>query len=68
MPIQFNMDTEFIITITIDENLMDKVNYKIENKTLDLNQKEWIQPCRRVLITIGTPTLSKTKVIIEKIR
>jgi len=53
-----DMDMKESISITIDENLMDKVKYEIANKTLDLNQKEWIQPSSRAIITIGAPNLN----------
>lgn len=47
------------MTITIDENLMDKVDADILDGKLELDQREWISPSQRVLIKIGAPNLKR---------
>ncbi len=45
------------LTITTDNNLFDLIEKDITNKTLLLDQKEWIQPSEKVKIVIGAPSL-----------
>lgn len=45
--------------VTADENLINKIDRKIENKTLYLNQLEWIQASQKIEITIGAPYLKE---------
>ena len=45
------------ITITTDENLHKLIGTSIEDGTLTLVQKEWIEPSQRIKITIGAPSL-----------
>lgn len=55
--IEVDMAASEGLTITIDENLLSKVNLTPEDGKLDLNQKEWIAPSQRVIIKIGAPEL-----------
>lgn len=50
------------LTITTDENLLNLLNTKVENSTLRLSQIKWIEPSKRVKITIGAPYLKKLEV------
>ncbi len=45
------------MTITTDENLFDLIDTEVVENTLHLDQKEWIQPSRKAIITIGAPNL-----------
>jgi hypothetical protein len=45
------------LTITTDENLFDLIDTEVVGNTLHLNQKEWIQPSQKAIITIGAPNL-----------
>ena len=46
------------ISITTDENLVDLVNRKVQDKSLILDQKEWIAPSKRMVIRIGVRQLN----------
>lgn len=53
-------DNEF--TITIDENLLDKVDRTLdEHGRLTIVQTEWIQPSARIKISIGAPDLERVQ-------
>ncbi len=45
--------------ITAEEDLLDFIQFEVKNKTLIINQKEWIQPSKQISITIGAPDLKK---------
>ncbi|MBC8756323.1 DUF2807 domain-containing protein [Kordia sp. YSTF-M3] len=45
------------MTITTDENLFDLIDTEVVGNTLHLDQKEWIQPSQKAIITIGAPNL-----------
>ncbi|PQJ80003.1 GIN domain-containing protein [Polaribacter porphyrae] len=47
------------MTITTDANLFDKIETSVEDGKLDLNQKEWIQPSKKMVITISAPNLKR---------
>lgn len=47
------------IDITAEENLLSYIERGIKNDTLILNQKEWIQPRRKIVIRLGLPHLSE---------
>ncbi|PTX61606.1 putative autotransporter adhesin-like protein [Kordia periserrulae] len=44
------------MTITTDENVMNRIGKEVVNNTLHLDQKEWIEPSQAT-ITIGAPNL-----------
>ncbi|WP_430408250.1 head GIN domain-containing protein [Kordia sp.] len=45
------------MTITTDENMMDLIDKEVVGNTLYLDQKEWIQPSQKTIITIGAPNI-----------
>lgn len=45
------------LTITTDSNLFDLIDREVINGTLYIDQKEWISPSKKVIITIGAPNL-----------
>ncbi len=45
------------ITITTDTNLFDLIERDVTNRTLTIDQKEWIQPSQKVKLIIGAPNL-----------
>ncbi|QHI34918.1 hypothetical protein IMCC3317_02630 [Kordia antarctica] len=45
------------MTITTDENLFDLIDTELVGNTLHLDQKEWIQPSQKAIITIGAPNI-----------
>lgn len=45
------------MTITTDENLFDLIDTEVVGNTLHLDQKKWIQPSRKAIITIGAPNI-----------
>ena len=45
------------ITIKTDSNLLDLIDTEVVDGKLKLDQKEWIQPSQRMVITIGAPDL-----------
>lgn len=49
------------LTITIDENLLNNVDRRLEGGRLTLEQKEWIQPSQQIIIRIGAPDLKKVQ-------
>ena len=46
------------VSITADSNLFDYMIKSVKNKTLILDQKEWISPSQQVKVVIGAPSLS----------
>jgi len=49
------------MTITMDQNLFDKINTEVVDKTLHLDQLKWVQPSQEVIITIGAPNLKRVE-------
>lgn len=47
------------MTITADTNLFDKIETQVIDGKLDLNQKEWIQPSKTIIITISASNLKR---------
>ena len=47
------------MTITTDTNLFDKIETQVIDGKLDLNQKEWIQPSKKIIITISASNLKR---------
>ncbi len=45
--------------ITMDSNLFNKIDTETVDGTLHLDQLEWVQPSKEVLITIGAPNLKR---------
>lgn len=45
------------MTITTDSNLFHLIEKEVLDNTLNLNQKEWISPSEKAIITIGAPNL-----------
>jgi len=45
------------MTITTDENLFDFIDTEVVENTLNLDQKKWIEPSQKAIITIGAPNL-----------
>ncbi len=48
---------EETLRITGDSNLISQINTEVVNGSLDLVQKEWIQPSNKIEISIGAPKL-----------
>ena len=49
------------MTITTDTNLFDKIDTEVVDGKLDLNQKEWIQPSQKMVITVSAPNLKRVE-------
>ncbi|XLS30964.1 GIN domain-containing protein [Flavobacteriaceae bacterium M23B6Z8] len=47
------------ITISADTNLFELIDKEVFNKTLSLEQLEWIQPSEKIKIVIGAPSLKR---------
>ena len=47
------------ISISADENLLDLIDTEVVDGKLKLDQKKWIQPSRRLKITIGAPEIRR---------
>ncbi len=47
------------MSINTDSNLFDLIDTKVINGVLHLNQKEWISPSQKAIITIGAPNLKR---------
>ncbi|MFP4846220.1 GIN domain-containing protein [Winogradskyella sp. PE311] len=45
--------------ITTDSNLFDLINTEVIDGVLHLNQKEWISPSQKTVISIGAPNLKR---------
>lgn len=45
--------------ITVDSNLFEKIDTEIVDGKLNLNQLEWIQPSKNIIIKIGAPLLQR---------
>ena len=50
-----------MMTITGDENLIDKINLEVMDGTLDLNQLEWIQPSEALKISISSSSIQRVE-------
>ncbi|NNJ82271.1 MAG: hypothetical protein HKP11_08770 [Flavobacteriaceae bacterium] len=53
--------TEEII-ITADENLLPLISSEVKDEKLLIEQKEWIRPSQKILITVGAPNIRKVSV------
>jgi hypothetical protein len=49
------------LTITTDSNLFNLIDKKVVDGTLYLDQKEWISPSQKTIITIGAPNLYRVE-------
>ncbi|SEQ43868.1 Putative auto-transporter adhesin, head GIN domain [Hyunsoonleella jejuensis] len=49
------------LTIATDENLFDLIDKEVVNGVLYLNQKKWISPSKKPIITIGAPYLYRVE-------
>jgi hypothetical protein len=49
------------MTITTDTNLLDKIDTKVIDGKLHLNQLSWIQPSRNIIIKIGATNLKRVE-------
>ena len=49
------------MTISMDSNLFDKIDTEVVDGTLNLDQLEWIQPSKQVIIKIGAPNLKRVE-------
>lgn len=45
------------VTITAESNIMDYIGIEVDDNTLSLDQKKWIEPTKRIKIIVGTPNL-----------
>lgn len=50
---------EETITITADENLLDLIDFSIDNGKMMLTQKDWIKSSEAIKISIGAPNLQQ---------
>lgn len=50
---------EHKLSITIDENLLELIDIEVIDGELDINQKEWISPTKKIQIKITAPQLVK---------
>jgi len=50
------------MTITTDSNIQELIDTEVVDGTLKLIQLEWIQPSKRIQITIGAPDLTRLQV------
>ncbi len=50
------------MTITTDSNIQELIDTEVVDGTLKLAQLEWIQPSKRIQITIGAPDLKRLQV------
>ena len=57
--VTIDQELEEGMTITTDSNLFDLIDKEVVNNTLYLDQKEWIQPSKKAIITIGAPNLKR---------
>jgi len=55
--VTIDMDEKAGITITGESNLLDLIGQKSSNGVLTLDQKEWIEPTKDIVINIGAPIL-----------
>ena len=49
------------LTITTDSNLFNLIDKEVVDGTLYLDQKEWISPSQKTIITIGAPNLYRVE-------
>lgn len=49
------------MTITMDSNLFNKIDTEVVDKTLHLDQLEWVKPSQQVIIKIGAPNLKRVE-------
>ena len=57
--ITLDMSAETGITISAESNIIDFISIDKDGNTLSLEQKEWIEPSKRIKIIVGTPNLLK---------
>lgn len=55
--VDFKADDQ--ISITIDENLLDQIDFGVSQGYMNLQQKEWIEPSHSLRVTIGAASLQK---------
>jgi len=56
--ITLDMAIDSEITITAESNIIDLIGIEVDGKTLNLDQKKWIEPSKRIRIIVGVPNLS----------
>tara|TARA_R110002073_G_scaffold326975_1_gene507308 strand:+ start:17688 stop:18608 length:921 start_codon:yes stop_codon:yes gene_type:complete len=49
------------MTISMDSNLFDKIDTNVVDGILHLDQLQWVQPSRQVVIKIGAPNLKRVE-------
>ncbi|NRB46684.1 MAG: DUF2807 domain-containing protein [Saprospiraceae bacterium] len=47
------------ISITVDENLIDQIDFRVSQGYMNLQQKEWIEPSNSLRVSIGAAGLRK---------
>lgn len=55
--ITLDMSIEEGITISAESNIIDLISIDQDGNTLSLEQKEWIEPSKRIKIIVGAPNL-----------
>ena len=64
--IKIDAAAEPVVRITADENLMERIDTEIVSGKLKLEQLEWIQPSREIVIEIGAPALKRLEVGVHR--
>ncbi len=57
--VTIDQSAEAAMHITTDSNLFDFIDTEVIAGVLHLNQKEWISPSQKAIITIGAPNLKR---------
>lgn len=57
--VEIDCAAEEKIVITAEGNMLDLIDWSVENGHMKLTQKDWIQPNFRINITIGAPNLER---------
>lgn len=57
--VTIDASAEESLTITTDSNLFNLIEKEVVDGVLYLNQKEWISPSQKVIITIGAPNINR---------